>query len=302
MARIEADAGPLGLKVTSPDRIRCNITGRLREVDASVRTQIGTASILVTIECRKRRPKQDVTWIEQLVTKKASIGAARTIAVSPTGFSAGAEVVARQYGIELRQLSDVSTTDINQLMRLDFVLFPHKRCAIARVGIRAFRSLDWTIPNPDQVDLVLAPNTDTRAPIFKNLETGAAWSLNDLWRQMQELTDPFADIEKGGKPVIRTACFPYPGTVTVQTSEGPITIGDVLLSVVLSLDLEQVDLASATKIEYSSNEGDTIQRIEFASREPGMEDWRVSLQIPKNASNLKQLRTRLDQPDRGRSC
>ena len=34
VARIEADAGPLGLTVVSPDRIRCKITGRLREVDA----------------------------------------------------------------------------------------------------------------------------------------------------------------------------------------------------------------------------------------------------------------------------
>lgn len=85
VARIEADAGPLGLTVTSPDRIRCRTTGRLREVDASVRTQIGTSSILITVECRKRRAKQDVTWIEELATKKHAIGAARTIAVSLPG-------------------------------------------------------------------------------------------------------------------------------------------------------------------------------------------------------------------------
>ena len=34
VARIEADAGPRGMTVTSPDRIRCKTTGRLREVDA----------------------------------------------------------------------------------------------------------------------------------------------------------------------------------------------------------------------------------------------------------------------------
>jgi hypothetical protein len=38
VARIEQDAGPLGLTVTSPDRITCKITGRKREVDASIRT------------------------------------------------------------------------------------------------------------------------------------------------------------------------------------------------------------------------------------------------------------------------
>lgn len=294
VARIEADAGPMGLRVTSPDRIRCNITGRLREVDASVRTKVGTSDILVTIECRKRRPKQDVTWIEQLATKRASIGAARTIAVSVAGFSA--EAVARQHGIEIRRVSDVSIKDINRLMQLDFVHFPHKRCAIASVGVRFFRSLDWKIPDPSKVDLVLSPDTDPHATIFKSLDTGNTWSLNDLWRQLQETTDPFVGIEKGGRPVIRTACFPYPGTVTINTPSGPKTIGDVVLSVSLSLELERVDLAAATKVEYSSPEGEALQRVEFASREPGMQDWRVSLQMPKNSVDLTRLRTRLDKP------
>jgi hypothetical protein len=39
VARIEKDAGPLGLVVTSPDRTACNVTGRKREVDASSRTR-----------------------------------------------------------------------------------------------------------------------------------------------------------------------------------------------------------------------------------------------------------------------
>lgn len=297
VARIEADAGPLGLVVTSPDRIPCKITGRLREVDASVRTKIGTTTILVTIECRKRRPKQDVTWIEQLATKRMHLGAARTIAVSSSGFSAEAEAMARHHMIDLRQLSDVSAAEINKLMRLDFVLFTHKRCALARVAIRFFRSLDWTMPSPDQLDLILPQDTDTQKPLFKNLETGTSWSLNDLWLQWQDTADPFAGIEKGSKPEIKTVCFPYPGSVTVETIEGPKRIGDVLLSVLLALEVEQVDFESAKRIEYASVNGDTIQRIEFASREPGMEDWRVSLQMPKNANSLEQLRTRLDQPN-----
>ncbi len=181
-----------------------------REVDASIRAQVGTARILVTVECRKRWPKEDVSWIEQLATKKANIGAARTIAVSSTGFSAGAEAVARQLGIDLRQMSEVSASDINQLMRLDFVLFPHKRCSIGRVGIRKFRSLNWQIPNPDDVDFVLPTRTDLCDPIFKNTESGVEWSLNDLWLQVQAATDPFADVgswnEAGGQDCLLSVC------------------------------------------------------------------------------------------------
>ena len=291
VARIEADASPLGLTVTSPDRIRCQITGRLREVDASVRTQIGTSRILVTIECRKRRIKQDVTWIEQLATKKHAIGATKTIAVSSSGFSPEAEAAARHHGIDLRRLSAVSAAEINELIRLDVVLFTHKRCALARVGIRFFRSLDWTVPDPEHVDIVLPPATDPFSPLFRNIETGTTWSLNDLWLQLQEASDPFTDIEKGRAPEVKTACFPYPGNVTLDTPDGPKKIGDVLLSVALWLEVEQVDLESAKKVEYTSTDGVTIQRVEFTSREPGAEDWRISLQIPKDSEDMRQLRT-----------
>src|SRR3546814_447 len=134
VARIEADAGPRGMTVTSPDRIRCKTTGRLREVDASIRSRTGTVEMLVTIECRRRTNIQDVTWIEQLVTKKHAIGADHTIAVSASGFSENAQKIADQNGISLRIISDVGIEDINALLRLDFVVFWHKACAITRVG------------------------------------------------------------------------------------------------------------------------------------------------------------------------
>lgn len=291
VARIEQDAGPFRLKVTSPDRIRCRTTGRLREVDASIRSQIGTAQMLVTIECRKRGRKQDVTWIEQLATKKLAIGADRTIAVNSSGFSEEAHAVARLQGIDLRLLSEVSAADINSLLRLDFVLFTHKRCAIARVGIRLFRSLEWTMPDPTKVDFDLPPGTDPLLPIFCSSETGHRWSLNDLWHKVQEATNPYDGIAKGERPVVRTACFPYPGNVTVDTADGPKRIGDVLLSVALSLDVETVSFEAAKKVEYGAPSAPALQRVEFASRDPSARDWQISLQAPKDAGDISQVRT-----------
>lgn len=296
VARIEADAGPLGLTVTSPDHIRCRTTGRLREVDASVRTRVGSSNILITIECRKRSVKQDVTWIEQLSTKKNAIGAAHTIAVSSSGFSQEAEAMALHHGIDLRRLSEVSAAEISKLIKIDFVLFTHPRCAIAHVGIRLFKSLDWTVPDPESVDLALPPTTNPFSPIFRNTETGATWSLNDLWLQLQEATNPFADIEKGHAPVVKTACFPFPGNVTVMTPDGSKKIGDVLLSVALSFEVEQVDLESAKKVEYTSLDGSAIQRVEFASRKAAAEDWRLSLQVPRDTEDITQVRIRGNWP------
>ncbi|MEQ8249543.1 MAG: restriction endonuclease [Alphaproteobacteria bacterium] len=297
VARIESDAGPRGITVTCPDRIRCKVTGRLREVDASIRSRVGTAEMLVTVECRKRAAIQDVTWIEQLVTKKRAIGADRTIAVSSAGFTDSAQKIAEQNGISTRNLSDIAADDLNSLLRLDLVLFWHKACAISRVGVRRFRSLDWKVPASEEVDLVLPEDIDPSTPIFHNEETGKNWSLNDLWSQLQEATDPFEGVQKAQPPVLRTACFPYPGTVTVAAADGPCLLGDVILTVALWIEAESISLDEASRVEYASAELSTIQRVEFASRRDKSGDRRISLQVPKHSDDIADLHTGGNWPD-----
>lgn len=305
VARLEADCRPRGLTIKSPDRIRCKVTGQLREVDASIRTSNEGKDTLVTIECRKRRKREDVTWIEQLATKKASIGADHTIAVSAAGFSDSARVAARAHGIALRQTAGVSADDINCLLRLDFVLFAHKRCAIVRVGLRYFCNGGWTVPGPNEVDLTLPGDADPFAHVFRNIETGATWCLNDLWLQIQEATDPFLEIERGQPPVIRTAAFPYPGNVSIDTSEGPKVLGDVLLSVALWIEVERVGLDQAQKSEYGSADltadFPAVQRVEFTSSKSPDQDWSVSLQAPRDARDASHLRAGGNWPKHKRS-
>ncbi len=229
VARIEQDADP-GMTITSPARLRCNITGRLREVDAAIRTPAGA---LITLECRKRRGRQDVTWIEQLATKRRSLGADKTIAVSASGFTAAAALIASRNSIELKRLEPITLAQLNTLLSLDLVLFWHRRAAIGRVGLRRAQEQSWTVPDPMEVDLVLPEDTDPQALLFRNDEDGRRWSINDLWHQVQEATEPFAGIAKGMLPVERTACFPYPGNVTADTPDGSMRLGDVILTVSL---------------------------------------------------------------------
>ncbi len=112
VAAIEERAAPRNATVTSPDLIRDLLTGRMREVDASIRFKAGTSDILVTIECRKRGRPADDTWIEQLATKRQKIGAAKTIAVSSAGFTKSAITSAKHHGIELRKLTEGKAADI----------------------------------------------------------------------------------------------------------------------------------------------------------------------------------------------
>ena len=116
VARIERDLAPRGAVVRSPDRVPDLVTGSLREVDASIRFTVGSAPILITIECRRRAAVQDDTWIEQLAAKKEKVGAAKTIAVSASGFSepASARIQAEQLCSEpnSRRMSQASQSSL----------------------------------------------------------------------------------------------------------------------------------------------------------------------------------------------
>lgn len=100
------------LIIQSPDYLDDQVTGGKREVDVSIREKNKTESILMVLECRDRRMKDDVTWIEQLHTKAKDIGVPKVVAVSSSGFSGGARLKAKHYGIELRTIEEISNENL----------------------------------------------------------------------------------------------------------------------------------------------------------------------------------------------
>ena len=87
IAKIERSLAPKGAAVKSPDRIRDLVTGVLCEVDAHLSVINWISSDTDHRGVSRRSSVQDDTWIEQIGTKRQKIGAAKTIAVSSSGFS-----------------------------------------------------------------------------------------------------------------------------------------------------------------------------------------------------------------------
>lgn len=293
VARIERDAGKLGLVITSPDRIRCRITNRLREVDASIRNQDGD---LITLECRKRRGSQDVTWIEQLATKRRSLGASKTIAVSAAGFSKSAYALARENEIELKTVDALEPDQLNPLLGLNLVVFWHRRVELKSVELRKARAGAWTYPGPDDFDVVLREDADLFAPRFCNIDEGHRWSINHIWHQLQEAANPYASLPKMQPPLVRTAVFPYPGNVIVETHEGQMRLGDVALTVAIWWESEAVWQSAATIVSYGSPDTAGHHRLEFSSA-MSQEEWAISLQVPADALDVGELRPGGTWPD-----
>lgn len=50
---------------------------------------------------------------------------------------------------------------------------------------------------PDEFDFTLPQDTDLFAAIFRNTDDGSAWSLNDVWQEVQAALNPFGDTAKG---------------------------------------------------------------------------------------------------------
>lgn len=123
VAKIEGVLAPQGAQVKSPDKVPdyASHSRRLRDVDASIRYRVGTVDVLITVECRARSRSQDVAWIEQLVTKKSSIRASKTIAVSSRGFSDAAKEVARRHDIDIRVISEIEPEQIRSWLDFDCV-------------------------------------------------------------------------------------------------------------------------------------------------------------------------------------
>jgi hypothetical protein len=80
-----------------------------RQIDVTVRRD----ETLTMIECRDRREPQDVTWIEELIGRRASLKADAAIAVSSSGFTAGALSKAKQFDIICRHFFELTNLEID---------------------------------------------------------------------------------------------------------------------------------------------------------------------------------------------
>jgi hypothetical protein len=112
-ARIEGAISDSDVIIKSPDHLPDLVMeGETREVDVSLRSKVGSAEVLVIIECRDRRRSADVTWLEQVKSKREAVGADRAIAVASASFSKRALAYARRYGVDARTLAQLSTAEI----------------------------------------------------------------------------------------------------------------------------------------------------------------------------------------------
>lgn len=110
VASIQRQLAP-SATVAQNEKIRGRRTGRLRDIDISVRQKVGQYDILIAIDCKDYRRKINVKDVEAFMGLADDVGANQAAMVAPRGFSSTAKTRAAAGGISLFRLIDAEDHD-----------------------------------------------------------------------------------------------------------------------------------------------------------------------------------------------
>ena len=267
VADLERELVPKGAVVASPDFIIDKRTKKKREVDASIRFTLGSAKILITVECRMRNQKQDVRWIEELAKKREAIGADKTIAVSSKGFSVAAMEVAEHEGIDLRILREVTADSILRLpSRLQMEEIEDEW------AIKWFRFLvedrgQLTGVDPVEETLNAFKTGDRTFVLAHDRETGEKFRISDLDRSAHTFLINEIRPKPGEEGQATVAVRPRSGRFEVQTTEGLVVLHSIEFGMTYRTTIRL--LPRVSQLEYTDPESKEVLlgRVEFVTSE-----------------------------------
>jgi hypothetical protein len=121
---VKKHVGDSTAKVHESAELLDTATGKKREVDVCIETEVDGHVVLVGFECAARGRRQDVEWVEQMYGKHSTLPTDRLVLVSESGFTAQARAKARALEIETvipDQETDRSIDELaHRLTRLRF--------------------------------------------------------------------------------------------------------------------------------------------------------------------------------------
>jgi Restriction endonuclease len=263
VTRIEGALAPEGAVVKSPDWIQDKETGKKREVDGSIRANLGTVPILITIECRKRQRRQDIAWIEQLITKKQKIVAEKTIAVSSSDISEPAKTTATLNGIEFRRISEVTEDAMRSWLKIkeiEHVIFHVVITAIAPLECYSepneHGKLHNSVAKPFQADPL---NTQ----IFTRRSNQKAVSVNSIFIEaIRRGLDLYSEVPLDGTKFRKNVAITFAkGVFNVLTEQGLRDLARLILSMDVYISARQTIPVPKAGFSYTGPHG-TVDVIE----------------------------------------
>jgi hypothetical protein len=259
---------PQGFKVSLREKIFEDEI-QIAELDITVSGRVGTTLFTWLIECRDRPSEgpAPVSWIEQLVGRRARLNFNKVTAVSTTGFGQPAIDYSRKEGIELRNVADVDISEesISKWFKVRTMLFSNSHGALKHVS--------FVLPpqvNSEQLSNfnLLLQRINTTDLILIHTGSGEKLSISDAFRDvMTKVPQIFTGIKPGDPPKNRKLEINYP----YHQSKYKVNIEGIdidILKILFDADFSIIDseIPISQISEYTNIlEGNTIaQSIRFA--------------------------------------
>lgn len=272
---LEASVGKEdGVEVKSPDYIPDRDTGEPREVDVAVRIKSGSHRILIILECRDRQGAQDVTWIEQLATKRASVGADKAIAVSTSGFTGPAQKKAVACMVELRTVREFKGISAAALLQG----FPITVAMHNPTGLVATLHVGPEDDTAEYNDLAAVKKRDGVGPLFEaqwtlhqrafsSEKTGGRLSMHDLMGR-PPLIEAVFSAKSNGEQVHAEAVYGQRGDfVFVDTPQGRKRL--LAIEGEITVSIEETVVVPKSLHVYAGAEGSIAGAAMYEFREGG---------------------------------
>ena len=262
VAVLEEILRPEELFIRSPDHVRDTVTGGLREVDVSIRAT-GDSPVIAICECRDRTSIEDVTWVEQVVTKARDLeGSPPAVLVSSSGFSAPARKKADTYGHDVRLVTSVTLEEFRSWFQMAHVVLVV--CDRGLWGCDIELTPDDTDASASGVSEMLAKD-GLAACIFerqRHWPVSALHIFEEWWKRSQEQVE--RDVPADGRPVRRPVpiTFEQPEECfSVETDLGARPVAAVRLHVEVARTKRLVPASRVTS--YSEDGMDLAESVEF---------------------------------------
>jgi len=259
---LEQHLAAKGAKVTSPDSICDKATGQSREVDVSIRSEVGSTPVLVILECRDRARAQGVEWIEQLAEKRNSVGADVAVAVSSSGFTGPAERKAQALGVQTRRLDEVTADVVSSWCLVEHVTLGLKRAEFVAISMGVDPDTASTISDEAAATL---QRRDYNAPVFAIKQTGEPCSLTSIWFFISQHHDVYAGVKPDGSRLRRTIQMNFGDPsqrYQIPGHPAPIDIEKIEITADLWIDITEV--SPQRRAAYATVDGAThAQVVEF---------------------------------------
>ena len=205
-----------------------------------------------------------MTWIEQLASKRNSVGADKVVAVSSSGFSEPATKQAKSYGIEIRRVEDITRSDFTDWIPTEFSEHFERTSIVFGFSYGVHPNQIKSISKKFIAKTTSEKGVDIKCFTYK--PTGQKFSAMDIWKMhIQASADSiFQDVPLDNTPVQRYIQFYFPDSENrfcIPGKKGLIDVFDIIYTVELSIQVATVPLAKL--LSYSSTNDELIRGVEY---------------------------------------